>query len=172
MSAVGVRRSVTLASWRTNGMQAGYQEGNIFMLKPLSIAGLRIALALLLIIWGVVRLAAPDAGMGVSNKYYGGLGASMMVQTIWGAALVLIGLLCLIGWQRRYALAAQAVVLVSGALAIWQYLLDPLGLWLLTRETSQILFFPSLALAFASLLLLTLADEDCWSLDNWLKRRR
>jgi putative oxidoreductase len=142
------------------------------MLKPLAIAGLRVALALLLIIWGLVRLGAPAAGMGVSNKYYGGLGANMMVQTAWGSALVLIGLFCLIGWQRRYALAAQAVVLVSGALVIWKYLLDPLGLWLLTRETSQILFFPSLSMAFASLLLLTLMEEDRWSLDNRLKRRR
>ncbi len=142
------------------------------MLKSLSLAGLRIALALLLIIWGLVRLGAPEAGMGVSTKYYGGLGANMAVQTAWGSALVIIGLLCLVGWQRRFALPAQAVVLVTGALAIWKYLVDPLGLWLLTRETSQILFFPSLALAFASLLLITLQDADDWSLDAWLRRRR
>lgn len=141
------------------------------MLKSLSLAGLRVSLALLLIIWGFVRLGAPDAGVGVSTKYYGGLGANMTVQTIWGAALVIVGLLCLIGWQRRFALPAQALVLVTGALAIWKYLLDPLGLWLLDRETSQILFFPSLGIAFASLLLITLQDDDRWSLDAWLKRR-
>jgi hypothetical protein len=37
------------------------------MLKLVSLAGLRIAIALLLIIWGLVRLAAPEAGMGVSS---------------------------------------------------------------------------------------------------------
>jgi len=141
------------------------------MLKSLSLAGLRVSLALLLIIWGLVRLAAPEAGMGVSSKYYGGLGANLMIQTLWGSALVLIGILCLVGWQRRFALPAQAVVLVTGALAIWKYLLDPLGMWLLTRETSQILFFPSLGIAFASLLLVALQADDDWSLDSWLKRR-
>jgi putative oxidoreductase len=142
------------------------------MLKTISLAGLRAALALLLIIWGLVRLGAPEAGMGVSTKYYGGLGANMLAQTVWGSALVVIGLLCLVGWQRRFALPAQAIVLVTGALAIWKYLLDPLGLWLLTRETSQILFFPSLAVAFASILLTTMQDDDRWTLDAWFKRRR
>jgi hypothetical protein len=142
------------------------------MLKLVSLAGLRIAIALLLIIWGLVRLAAPEAGMGVSSKYYGGLGANVAVQYAWGTALFAIGFLNLMGWQRRFALPAQAVVLVTGALAIWKYLLDPLGLWLLTRETSQILFFPSLALAFASVLLVTLQADDHWSLDEWLKRPR
>jgi hypothetical protein len=94
------------------------------------------------------------------------------VQYAWGTALFAIGFLNLMGWQRRFALPAQAVVLVTGALAIWKYLLDPLGLWLLTRETSQILFFPSLALAFASVLLVTLQADDHWSLDEWLKRPR
>jgi len=92
------------------------------MLKSLSLAGLRVSLALLLIIWGLVRLAAPEAGMGVSSKYYGGLGANLMIQTLWGSALVLIGILCLVGWQRRFALPAQAVVLVTGALAIWKFI--------------------------------------------------
>lgn len=141
------------------------------MLKSFSIAGLRVSLALLLIIWGGLRLAAPDAGMGLSTKYYGGFAGVPALQLAWGAALVITGLLCLIGWQRRFALPAQALVLVGGALAIWKYLVDPLGMWLLTRETSQILFFPSLALAFASLLLITLQDEDRWSLDGWLGRR-
>ena len=141
------------------------------MLKSLSLAGLRVSLALLLIIWGGIRLAVPDAGMGLSTKYYGGFASVPALQLAWGVALVSIGLLGLIGFLRRFAFPAQALVLVGGALAIWKYLVDPLGLWLLTRETSQILFFPSLGIAFASLLLITLQDEDRWSLDNWLKRR-
>ena len=141
------------------------------MLKSFSLAGLRVSLALLLIIWGGLRLAVPDAGMGLSTKYYGGFAGVPALQLAWGVALVSIGLLGLVGFLRRYVFPAQALVLVGGALAIWEYLLDPLGLWLLTRETSQILFFPSLGIAFASLLLITLQDEDRWSLDGWLKRR-
>lgn len=94
------------------------------------------------------------------------------IQIAWGAILLVIGILAALGLFRRFALAAQAVVLVFGALSIWKYLLDPLGLYLLTREDSQVLFFPSLAVAFASLLLVAMRDEDRWVLDAWLEARR
>ena len=141
-------------------------------MKQFALAGLRIATALLLVIWGLIRVMAPDKGAGVSEKYYGGLGAIEAVQIAWGAALLVIGILVILGLFRRVTLAAQAVVLVFGAMSIWKYLLDPFGLYLLSAEASNVLFFPSLALAFASLLLLAMREEDRWSLDNWLARRR
>ncbi len=134
-------------------------------MKALSLLGLRISTGLLLVVWGAVRLGAPEMGAHVSDKYYGGLGNAAMVQTIWGVALIVIGLLCILGLWRKYSYTAQAVVLVTGALAIWKYLLDPLGLYLLTRETSQILFFPSLGMAAATLVLLAFRNEDTMSLD-------
>src|SRR3546814_17077729 len=76
-------------------------------------------------------------------KYYSGVGAAEAVQTAWGCALLVIGALTVLGLFRRFTYPAQAVILVSGALSIWRYLLDPLGLWLLDRETSQVLFFRS-----------------------------
>lgn len=141
-------------------------------MKQFALAGLRISTALLLVVWGVIRISAPDKGAGVSAKYYGGLGSAELIQVAWGAVLLVIGALVILGLFRRFALTAQAIVLVSGALTIWKYLLDPLGLYLLTPETSNVLFFPSLALAFASLLLLAMREEDRWSLDSWLKARR
>lgn len=141
-------------------------------MKQFALAGLRISTALLLVIWGSIRVMAPDKGVGVSEKYYGGLGAGEAIQTAWGAALLIIGVLVILGLFRRAALTAQAIVLVFGALSIWKFLLDPLGLYLLTAETSNVLFFPSLALAFASLLLLAMRKEDRWTLDTWLARRR
>ncbi len=141
------------------------------MLKQFSLSFLRVATGLLLIIWGVVRLGAPEAGAGVSTTYYGGIGASTTVQYAWGAALVVIGTLVVVGLFRRFALPAQAVVLCCGALAIIKYLVDPLGMWLLSQEDSQLLFFPSLALAAASLLLVALRDDDRWTLDNRFGQR-
>ena len=135
------------------------------MLKQFSLTFLRISMGLLLIIWGFVRVGAPDAGVGVSTKYYGGIGAATGIQYAWGAALLIIGLLVVLGLLRKFALPAQAVVLCFGALSIAKYLVDPLGLWLLSQEDSQILFFPSLAMAAASLLLITLRDDDKWALD-------
>ena len=140
-------------------------------MKAISLLILRVSTGLLLIVWALVRLGAPEIGANVSDKYYGGLGNAAMIQTIWGIALLVIGVLCILGLWRKYSYAAQAVVLVTGALAIWKYLLDPLGLYLLTRETSQILFFPSLGMAAATLVLLAFRDEDTLSVDaKWLAR--
>ena len=135
-------------------------------MKALSLLLLRTSTGLLLIIWGIVRLTAPEMGAHVSDKYYGGLGNTTTVQTVWGSVLVIVGLLCALGLWCRYAYPAQAVVLVTGALSIWKYLLDPLGLYLLTREASQILFFPSLGMAAATLVLLAFRDEDVLTLDR------
>ena len=64
----------------------------------------------------------------------------------------------------------QALVLVGGALAIWKYLLDPLGLYLLTEETRNILFFPSTTVAVASLILIAFREYDALSLDRMFRR--
>ncbi len=138
-------------------------------MKAYSLLFLRVSTGLLLVLWGVVRLAAPDQGAGVSEKYYAGVGAAGGIQLGWGTALVVIGLLCILGLFRRYSYPAQAVVLVTGAVSIWKYLLDPFGVWLLTPATSQILFFPSLALAAATLVLIAFRADDRIALDN---RRR
>ena len=140
------------------------------MLRTFSLAFLRVSMGLLLMLWGVIRVGAPDAGTGVSTKYYGGIGAATGIQYAWGAALLLIGFLTVIGLLRRFALPAQAVVLCFGALAIAKYLVDPLGMWLLSREDSQVLFFPSLAMAAASLLLVTMREEDRWAVDRLVTR--
>lgn len=140
-------------------------------MKSVTLAGLRVSTGLLLVVWGLIRVGAPSVGAHVSEKYYSGLGAAHTVQVAWGIALLILGSLVTLGLFRRYTLPAQAVILVTGALAIWQYLLDPLGLYLLTRETSQVLFFPSLGIAFAALVLVAFRDEDHFTLDNLIGRR-
>lgn len=139
-------------------------------MKSATLTGLRISTGLLLIVWGLIRVGAPSMGAHVSEKYYAGLGAANGVQVAWGIALLVLGGLVVLGLFRRYALPAQAVVLVTGALAIWKYLLDPLGLYLLTRETSQVLFFPSLGIAFAALVLVAFREDDLFTLDRLIDR--
>lgn len=134
-------------------------------MKAISLLLLRAGTGLLMVIWGLVRLLNPAMGAGVSSKYYDGLGASGTIQLIWGIALFLVGILTVLGLFRRVVYPAQAVILVTGALSIWKYLLDPLGLWLLEKGSSQILFFPSLTVAAASLVLIAFRDEDELSLD-------
>lgn len=141
-------------------------------MKAFSLAGLRISTGLLILVWGLIRVGAPEMGAHVSEKYYAGIGSSETIQMVWGGSFLLLGTLSILGLFRRHTLTLQAIILVTGALSIWKYLLDPLGLYLLTRETSQVLFFPSLGIAFASLVLIAFREDDRYALDSWLERRR
>lgn len=133
---------------------------------------LRIGTGLLLVLWGTLRVVSPTAGPGLANKYYGGFLDLQIVQIGFGAAEVVIGLLVVLGLFRRVSYTLQALILVPGAIVLWRYLLDPMGLYLLDKDSSQILFFPSITLAAATLVLLAFRDEDRWSLDQRLLARK
>lgn len=140
-------------------------------LRPLSLLLLRLGTGLLLILWGSLRMTAPAAGPGLADKYYSGLMNAQAVQVAFGAAEVAIGALVVLGLFRRIAYPLQALILVPGALMLWRYLLDPLGMWLLDEESSQILFFPSITVAAATLVLIAFRGQDSLSLDSKLARR-
>ena len=131
---------------------------------------LRVSTGLLCIVWGLIRIGAPAIGAQVNGKYYGGILSNATAQYAWGGFLLLVGLLTILGLFRRYAYPLQAAVLCVGALAIWKYLVDPLGLWLLDRESAQVLFFPSLGMAAATLVLIAFQDDDRLALDVKFKR--
>ncbi len=141
-------------------------------MKAASLLLLRSGTGLLLVLWGALRVMSPAAGPGLATKYYGGFLDLQGLQVGFGIAEVAIGLLVVIGLFRRVSYALQALILVPGALVLWRYLLDPMGLYLLDKESSQILFFPSITIAAATLILLAFRDEDRWSLDQLLADRK
>ncbi len=132
---------------------------------------LRASTGALLIIWGLIKAQAPETAIHVSDKYYDGLLSAAALQAPLGWGQALLGLLVILGVFRVVVYPAQAIVLVAGALAIWKYLLDPLGLYLLSEETRQVLFFPSTTVAVASLILLAFRAEDRFALDRFIGRR-
>ncbi len=140
--------------------------------KAASLLLLRIGTGLLLVLWGGLRVMSPAAGPGLATKYYGGFLDLQSLQIGFGVAEVAIGLLVVAGLFRRVSYALQALILVPGAIILWRYLLDPMGMYLLDKESSQILFFPSITIAAATLVLLAFRDEDRWSLDHRLMARR
>ncbi len=140
------------------------------MSKALSLLFLRVSTGLLCVLWGLIRIGDPAIGAQVNGKYYGGILSGEVIQYAWGGFLLIVGLLTILGLLRRYAYPLQAAILCVGAIGIWKYLVDPLGLWLLDRETSQVLFFPSLGMAAATLVLLAFRDEDSIALDIKLNR--
>ena len=139
-------------------------------LRPWALLLLRLGTGLLLIIWGLLRVTMPEAGPGLADRYYSGLFGVQALQVGYGAAEILIGLLVAFGLFRRFAYPLLALVLVPATLMLWRYLLDPYGMYLLSREDSQILFFPSITLAAASLTLLAFGREDRFALDHLFGR--
>jgi putative oxidoreductase len=135
-------------------------------MKAWTLLLLRVSTGLLLTIWGIVKVTAPATAVHVSDKYYAGTISAGALQIPLGIAEIALGTLVILGLFRRYAYPLQAVVLVGGALAIWRYLLDPFGLYLLTPETPQLLFLPSLTVVAAALLIIVFRDEDALSLDE------
>ncbi len=131
---------------------------------------LRASTGLLLVIWGSLRAFNPEVGVGLSNKYYSGAINAESLQAAMGWGQIALGVLVIFGLFRIIVYPLQAVILVGGALAIWKYLLDPLGLYLLTDETRNILFFPSTTVAIATLIMLAFREYDALSLDRLLKR--
>lgn len=140
-------------------------------IKPASLLLLRTGTGLLLVLWGALRVLSPAAGPGLATKYYGGFLNLQGLQIGFGVAEAIIGLLVVVGLFRRVSYLLQALILIPGAIVLWRYLLDPLGLYLLDKESSQILFFPSITIAAATLVLLAFRDEDRWSLDHKLMAR-
>jgi uncharacterized membrane protein YphA (DoxX/SURF4 family) len=140
-------------------------------MKAWSLLFLRVSTGLLCVIWGLIRLGEPAIGAHVNGKYYGAIFSGEAIQYVWGGFLLLVGILTIAGFQRRYAYPLQAAILCVGALGIWKYLLDPLGLWLLDRDSAQVLFFPSLGMAAATLVLLAFREDDKIALDEKLKPR-
>lgn len=144
---------------------------NLRGLRPWSLLLLRVGTGLLLVIWGLLRVTS-GAGPGLADRYYSGLFGGQSLQLAYGAAQVAIGLLVVLGLFRRISYPLLALILIPAALMLWRYLLDPYGMYLLSEADSQILFFPSITVAAATLALLAFGDEDRLALDQALRRRR
>lgn len=123
----------------------------------------RISTGLLLVLWGAIKLGAPEKAKGVSEKYYAGLVSADSIVMLMGVAQVALGILVCIGLWRKVVYPAQAVVLGVGLLAIWSYILDPLGLYL--TADAKPLFFPSTTVFFATLIMIFFKEDDHLSLD-------
>lgn len=133
------------------------------MLKPISLLIMRIGTGGLLIVWGLVRVMG-GKGVGLAEKYYGGVGADTTLQLAFGWAEVALGVLVILGLFRQYTLIGSALILVGGAFPIWRHFLDPFGRYL--HEDANVLFFPSLTVAGAALALIALRRHDTLALDH------
>jgi len=141
-------------------------------MKAVLLLALRATTGALLIVWGAMKVFEPAHAIVISDKFYSKTLSAEALQAPLGIAEMVLGGLVVLGLLRRIVYPLQAIVLCVAALSIWKYLLDPLGLWLLTHETRNYLFFPSSTVAVATLVLLAFKEHDRLSLDCVLFRRR
>ena len=139
-------------------------------MKAALLLALRTTTGLLLVIWGSIRAFSPETSMRISDKYYSGTLSFDSLQMPLGIAQMALGGLVVLGLFRVVVYPLQAAVLVISSLAIWKYLLDPLGLYILTEETRSVLFFPSTTVAVATLIILAFKEYDTLALDRVFKR--
>jgi putative oxidoreductase len=132
-------------------------------MKAYALLFLRASVALLIIFWGIDKIVDPGHSLAVSDRFYRGLLSFPALMPILGAAQVGVGLLALVGLYRRIADPIVALLNLGSMLGVWKSIVDPWGWYL---EGTNVLFFPSLTVMAASLLLLVLREEETLVLDR------
>jgi putative oxidoreductase len=151
---------------------AGAEQENVPMLAKIALLIMRIGTGMLLVLWGGVRLLEDGMGAKLAEKYYGGVGADSTLQMGFAGFEVAVGALVVLGLLRRFALPLSALILVGGAIPIWRHFLDPFGQYLFdSPDQANLLFFPSLTVAGASLALIALRDMDTLALDRVIGKK-
>ncbi len=117
-------------------------------------AMLRVSIGYLLVIWGVDKLVNPAHSLAVSDRFYLGAFNFPVLMPVFGVAELILGGLVILGMWRRYTYSVVVVFAAITAAGVWRSIADPWGWYL---EGANALFYPSLIILAASLVLL--ADE-------------
>lgn len=137
-------------------------------MKALSLALLRLTLGILLFWWGTDKIMDVDHAMAVSDRFYLGLLSHPGLLPVLGAVQMVLALVFLLGYKRRWVDPAVALVYLVTAVGVWRSLLDPFGYVL---EGTNALFFPSAVVLAGSLVLLTSHAHETLVLDRVLARK-
>lgn len=132
-------------------------------MKNITLLLLRISLGWLLVIWGADKVFNIEHSMAVANKFYFGFLAAESALQVAGVLQILIGLAVVVGFARRWVYPIQVLLNGASLLAVFKSVVDPWG-WVLTGTNA--LFYPSLIIFAASLLLIAFHKEDTWVLDK------
>jgi uncharacterized membrane protein YphA (DoxX/SURF4 family) len=123
----------------------------------------RVTMGWLMVLWGLDKIVNVEHSVRVAQAFYLGLGATAWIQTGFGVLQVILGILVILGFQRRYTYPGVFLIALVTALGVWRSILDPWG-WVL--DGSNVLFYPSAIVLAASVVLWGMLDEDETALDN------
>lgn len=144
--------------------------GELF--RPATLLFLRVTTGFLLVWWGLNKAMTPQSGVGISNTFYQGLFSAALVQQLFGVCQVVLAALVILGLLRRFTLPLQAIINAGTAAAVWYAIIDPFNWWLGNERPIPVsqLFYPSIIIFAASLLLIAFRRDDRFALDNALRR--
>ncbi len=132
-------------------------------MKHYSLLLLRISIGLLFVIWGLDKLVNVQHAVNVSDAFFLGIFSVPVLLNIYGVIEILIGVLVILGWFRRFTYPVVILISLVTALGVWKSIIDPWG-WIF--EGTNALFYPSLIILFASFVIYAFRDEDIKALDN------
>ena len=130
--------------------------------RAYALLALRVALGLLMVVWGADKLANPAHGMSVARAFYFGLPSPRAAMPVFGVAQLVLGALVVLGAARRLAYPVLAAITGMTLLGVWRSVVDPWG-WFL--EGTNALFFPSLVIFAGVMVLLAFRADDRLALD-------
>lgn len=126
-------------------------------MKGRSLLFLRLSLGLLMLLWGVDKLVNVKHGLTVSEHFYLGAFNSETLLKVFGVVQMALGALILLGVARRYTYPALLAITGVTLLGVWKSVLDPWGWYM---KGGNVLFYPSLIIFAAALVLWAFRDED------------
>jgi uncharacterized membrane protein YphA (DoxX/SURF4 family) len=126
-------------------------------MKAKSLLLLRVSLGFFLVVWGLDKLVDVKHGIGVSDWLYFGLFSNQMLLQVYGVVEIATGLLIVLGVGRRFTYPILIAIAGMTLLGVWRSIIDPWGWWL---EGTEALFYPSIIIFAASLVLWSFKDED------------
>lgn len=131
-------------------------------MKPRSLLLLRISLGLLMVIWGVDKLVNVQHGLKVSERFYFAAFGSAALLRAFGVIQIALGALVIVGLWRRFAYPLLLLITAATLLGVWKSVVDPWGWYL---KGANVLFYPSLIIFAASLVLWAFKDDDRFAVD-------
>ena len=120
-------------------------------MKARTLLFLRISVALLVLLWGTNKIVNVEGAISVSDRYYFGLLSASGLVPILGIVQCAVAVLALVGLWRAVVDPVIALINLGSLLGVRTSIIDPWG-WFI--EGTNVLFFPSLTVFAASLLLL------------------
>lgn len=136
-------------------------------MRAFSLMLLRVTLGGLMVWWGLDKLVNIEHAIRVSSSFYLGLFDAPTILKGFGVVQIAMGAMVIIGLMRRQTYLLMLAITTVNVFAVGKSILDPWG-WIF--EGTNALFYPSVTIFAANLVIMAFQDEDTISLDAKLAR--